>query len=72
MMDREKQHLVPEDQVQFLTVVVIPCIELVQIGLTNTIELLRDSQKLRDTWRQIIEMRGQRTWRQDDSYSTND
>lgn len=36
MMDREKQHMIPEDQVQFLTVVVMPCVELLKLILPNT------------------------------------
>lgn len=39
MMDREKQYMVPEDQVQFLTVVVKPCTELLKLLLANTEEL---------------------------------
>lgn len=36
MMDREKQHMIPADQVQFLSVVVQPCTELLFLLLPNT------------------------------------
>lgn len=39
MMDREKSHMIPEDQVQFLTVVVRPCTELLKLLLPNTEDL---------------------------------
>lgn len=67
MMDREKRHLMPEDQVQFLTVVVLPCNELLKKILPNSRELYDGCAKLRDAWKEIIEMRGQKVWKQNES-----
>lgn len=44
MMDREKQHLVPEDQVQFLTVVVIPCADLIQLVVPDTGDIVKEAE----------------------------
>lgn len=38
-MDREKQHSIPTDQVNFLNIVVIPCVELLKAILPNTEDL---------------------------------
>lgn len=42
MMDREKKHMIPIDQVQFLTVVVEPCTELLMVLLPNTEQLYEE------------------------------
>lgn len=39
MMDREKKHMIPADQVQFLSVVVEPCTEILMMLLPNTEQL---------------------------------
>lgn len=39
MMDRDKLYNVPEDQVQLLTIVVMPCCELLKMILPNTEDL---------------------------------
>lgn len=67
MMDRDKVNLIPEDQVQFLSVVVIPCTELLELVFPNTEDLKKGAKTLRDTWRRIIELRGQKLWRQEES-----
>lgn len=36
IMDREKQHTIPQDQVQFLSIIVIPCVDLLRVVLPNT------------------------------------
>lgn len=39
MMDRDKHVNIPEDQVQFLSVVILPCVELLNALMPNTTEL---------------------------------
>jgi cAMP and cAMP-inhibited cGMP 3',5'-cyclic phosphodiesterase 10 len=39
VMDRDKELCIPEDQIRFLNVVVIPCVELLRAMLPNTREL---------------------------------
>lgn len=67
LMDREKSQMVPEDQVQFLSVIVLPCVDLLQRILPNTRELHNEATRLRETWQEIIHLKGQKSWRQDDS-----
>lgn len=43
-MDREKTFLIPEDQVKFLNVVVIPCMDILRLLFPNTSDLY-DSAK---------------------------
>ncbi|XP_056644945.1 cAMP and cAMP-inhibited cGMP 3',5'-cyclic phosphodiesterase 10A-like [Diorhabda sublineata] len=67
LMDREKSQMVPEDQVQFLTVIVLPCMDLLQRIFPNTRELHMEASILKKTWQEIIALKGQKSWRQDDS-----
>ncbi|CAH1373880.1 hypothetical protein MTP99_015245 [Tenebrio molitor] len=53
IMDREKQHTIPEDQVQFLTIVVIPCVDLLRVVLPNTDDLYNEAVTLRNTWQEM-------------------
>lgn len=39
IMDREQTHTIVEDQIQFLQIVVIPCVDLLRLILPNTIDL---------------------------------
>lgn len=43
IMDREKQHSIPTDQVNFLNIVVIPCVELLKAILPNTEEMYQEA-----------------------------
>ncbi|KAK5650146.1 hypothetical protein RI129_001175 [Pyrocoelia pectoralis] len=72
MMDRDKQQFVLEEQVQFLSVVVIPCTELLELVFSNTDELRKGSKKLREIWKEMIELRGQKLWRSDEAVVAND
>nr|CAH7748344.1 unnamed protein product [Callosobruchus chinensis] len=67
LMDRDKSANVPEDQVQFLSVIVIPCVELLKNVLPNTWELHNEALTLKGTWQEIIQLKGVKSWRQDDS-----
>nr|XP_023015593.1 cAMP and cAMP-inhibited cGMP 3',5'-cyclic phosphodiesterase 10A-like [Leptinotarsa decemlineata] len=49
LMDREKSQMVPEDQVQFLTVIVLPCVELLRKIFPNTKDLHAEALLLKDT-----------------------
>lgn len=48
MMDREKKHMIPVDQVQFLTVVVEPCTEILKVLLPNTAPLNEECRYIFD------------------------
>ncbi|XP_060525449.1 cAMP and cAMP-inhibited cGMP 3',5'-cyclic phosphodiesterase 10A-like isoform X2 [Cylas formicarius] len=67
MMDRDKSAQVPEDQVQFLSVVVLPCTDLLKSVFPNCEDLSAEALLLRKTWQEIINLKGQKCWRQDDS-----
>ncbi|KAI4460298.1 cyclic nucleotide phosphodiesterase [Holotrichia oblita] len=43
MMDRDKQNMIPDDQVQFLNVLVMPCCDLLRKCLPNTENLYQDA-----------------------------
>ncbi|KAF5278629.1 hypothetical protein FQA39_LY00671 [Lamprigera yunnana] len=67
MMDRERSNEIPEDQAQFITVVLMPCVELLETLLPNTADLTEGARKVREAWWQLIELQGQRVWRQEES-----
>ncbi|XP_076250333.1 putative 3',5'-cyclic phosphodiesterase pde-5 [Rhynchophorus ferrugineus] len=67
LMDREKSALIPEDQVNFLTIIVLPCTDLLKSVLPNCSDLSDEATLLRKTWQEIIDLKGQKSWRQDDS-----
>ncbi|CAH0399676.1 unnamed protein product [Chilo suppressalis] len=67
MMDRRRSINQPAEQIQFLSVVVLPCVLLLQTVFPNTSPLTDNCRKTQDAWREEIEIRGQRLWRQDDS-----
>ncbi|XP_018329419.1 cAMP and cAMP-inhibited cGMP 3',5'-cyclic phosphodiesterase 10A-like [Agrilus planipennis] len=62
LMDREQYDYVPKDQVLFLEVVVLPCLEVLAEVLPNTEELLRQTLKVRQKWI-VIRDRGIEYWR---------
>ncbi|PSN33928.1 hypothetical protein C0J52_19328 [Blattella germanica] len=67
MMDREKQYSIPEDQIQFLSVVCLPCVELLCTLLPNCVDLLHQCKDLRDEWKEIMALKGVPVWRPEDS-----
>ncbi|GJQ85802.1 hypothetical protein Trydic_g20359 [Trypoxylus dichotomus] len=67
MMDRDKQNMIPDDQVQFLNVLVMPCCDLLRKCLPNTEELYQDAFNLREAWLNIIQVRNQRCWKPEES-----
>ncbi|KAK9688186.1 3prime5prime-cyclic nucleotide phosphodiesterase [Popillia japonica] len=67
LMNREKIFYQPEDQVTFLTVLVLPCTDLIRKLLLNCETLHIYATMLTDDWREIIKVRDMRCWRQDDS-----
>ncbi|XP_044258943.1 cAMP and cAMP-inhibited cGMP 3',5'-cyclic phosphodiesterase 10A-like [Tribolium madens] len=67
VMDREKENCIPEDQIRFLKVVVIPCVEIIRVILPNCRELYIGALRLRQTWEDIVKNTGRKIWRQDDS-----
>ncbi|CAK1541879.1 unnamed protein product [Leptosia nina] len=67
MMDRSRSLNQPAEQIQFLSVVVIPCLVMVQNIFPNTNPLLDNCRKTQEAWREEIEIRGQKLWRQSES-----
>ncbi|XP_044258941.1 cAMP and cAMP-inhibited cGMP 3',5'-cyclic phosphodiesterase 10A-like [Tribolium madens] len=67
MMDRDKSNFIPEDQVTFLSTVVLPCLDILRQLLPNTDVLYNDAKLLVQNWQDIIDVRGKKCWRQDDS-----
>ncbi|CAG9562355.1 unnamed protein product [Danaus chrysippus] len=67
MMDRRRSINQPAEQIQFLSVVVLPCLLLLQNIFPNTAQLTENCRKTQEAWHEEIEIRGQKLWRQDDS-----
>ncbi|CAG9858267.1 unnamed protein product [Phyllotreta striolata] len=67
LMDRDKSQMVPEDQVQFMTIIVLPCVDILINIFPNTVDLQIEAITLKKTWQEIIALKGQKSWRQDDS-----
>ncbi|XP_072932482.1 cAMP and cAMP-inhibited cGMP 3',5'-cyclic phosphodiesterase 10A-like [Epargyreus clarus] len=67
MMDRRRSVNQPAEQIQFLSVVVLPCLLLLQNLFPNTSPLTDNCRKTKDAWHEEIEIRGQKLWRQDES-----
>ncbi|CAG4929011.1 unnamed protein product [Colias eurytheme] len=67
MMDRRRRANQPAEQIQFLSVVVIPCLMMLQNVFPNTSVLLDNCRKTQEAWHEEIEIRGQKLWRQEDS-----
>ncbi|XP_037296198.1 LOW QUALITY PROTEIN: cAMP and cAMP-inhibited cGMP 3',5'-cyclic phosphodiesterase 10A [Manduca sexta] len=70
MMDRRRSINQPAEQIQFLSVVVLPCLLLLQNVFPNTAQLTDNCRKTQEAWHEEIEIRGQKLWRQDESIPT--
>ncbi|XP_047531073.1 cAMP and cAMP-inhibited cGMP 3',5'-cyclic phosphodiesterase 10A-like [Vanessa atalanta] len=67
MMDRRRSVNQPAEQIQFLSVVVVPCLLLLQNIFPNTSPLTDNCRKTQEAWHEEIEIRGQKLWRQDEA-----
>ncbi|CAH2046869.1 unnamed protein product, partial [Iphiclides podalirius] len=67
MMDRRRSANQPAEQIQFLSVVVLPCLMLLTSILPNTSPLLDNCRQTQEGWHEEIEMRGMKLWRQEES-----
>ncbi|KAJ2950908.1 hypothetical protein O0L34_g5277 [Tuta absoluta] len=67
MMDRKRSINQPAEQIQFLSVVVLPCLLLLQSIFPNTSRLTENCRKTQEAWHEEIEIRGQKLWRQEES-----
>ncbi|XP_050678798.1 cAMP and cAMP-inhibited cGMP 3',5'-cyclic phosphodiesterase 10A-like isoform X2 [Leptidea sinapis] len=67
MMDRNRRLNQPAEQIQFLSVVIIPCLMMLQTLFPNTSPLMENCKKTQEAWHEEIEIRGQKLWRQEDS-----
>ncbi|XP_049824772.1 cAMP and cAMP-inhibited cGMP 3',5'-cyclic phosphodiesterase 10A isoform X2 [Aethina tumida] len=66
-MDRDRESQIPDDQVYFQSVLVLPCYYILKVLLPSTMPLYVDAYKLKDCWAEIIEMKGSKHWRQFES-----
>ncbi|CAG4974720.1 unnamed protein product [Parnassius apollo] len=71
MMDRKRSINQPAEQIQFLSVVVLPCLMLLSNIFPNTSPLIDNCRKTQEGWHEEIEMRGMKLWRQEDSIPSN-
>nr|CAD7443993.1 unnamed protein product [Timema bartmani] len=67
MMDRDKQESIPDDQVQFLSVVCLPCFEILHSLLPNTEDILSLCLELKEAWKEIIMLREKKICKPDES-----
>nr|AGC92727.1 phosphodiesterase 10a-like protein [Heliconius erato] len=67
MMDRRRSVNQPAEQIQFLSVVVLPCLLLLQNVFPNTLPLIDNCRKTQEAWHEEINIRGQKLWRQEES-----
>ncbi|KAF9821122.1 hypothetical protein SFRURICE_001057 [Spodoptera frugiperda] len=67
MMDRRRSINQPAEQIQFLSVVVLPCLLMLQNVFPNTSPLTDNCRKTQEAWHEEIEIRGQKLWRQEES-----
>ncbi|CAK1585133.1 unnamed protein product [Parnassius mnemosyne] len=67
MMDRKRRINQPAEQIQFLSVVVLPCLMLLSNIFPNTSPLIDNCRKTQEGWHEEIEMRGMKLWRQEES-----
>ncbi|XP_021206660.2 cAMP and cAMP-inhibited cGMP 3',5'-cyclic phosphodiesterase 10A [Bombyx mori] len=71
MMDRRRSINQPAEQIQFLSVVVFPCLMLLQNFFPNIVQLMENCRKTQEAWHEEIETRGQRLWRQGESVAAS-
>ncbi|CAH0683311.1 unnamed protein product [Spodoptera exigua] len=67
MMDRRRSINQPAEQIQFLSVVVLPCLLMLQNVFPNTSPLTDNCRKTQEAWHEEIEIRGHKLWRQQES-----
>ncbi|XP_068617284.1 cAMP and cAMP-inhibited cGMP 3',5'-cyclic phosphodiesterase 10A-like [Battus philenor] len=67
MMDRRRRINQPAEQIQFLSVVVLPCLMLLTNIFPNTCQLMDNCRETQEAWHEEIEMRGMKLWKQDES-----
>lgn len=61
-MDREKKDFLFENQVQFLSVIVIPCMETVS-RIFNTISpMVRETKELLQEWKELLQIKEESLW----------
>lgn len=61
MMDREKENLVPEDQIHFISVIVSPATELLRSLMPNTVDLNKECRNLQSSWQDILDSRDRKS-----------
>lgn len=66
-MDRDKKGMIAENQVQFLSVVVLPCVETVSRIFGALSPMVWDCKTLVSQWRDLIKLKEQNTWKPEES-----
>lgn len=66
-MDRAFADMVPENQVQFISVVVLPCVETLSRIFTTLSPMVWDTKELLKQWKEIVEMKDKDTWKPEES-----
>lgn len=61
MMDREKENLIPEDQIHFISVIVSPATELLRSLMPNTVDLNKECRNLQSSWQDILDSRDRKS-----------
>lgn len=66
-MDRDMKDLIAENQVQFLSVVVLPCVETVSRIFGTLSPMVWDCKILVSQWKDLVLLKDQDTWKPDES-----
>lgn len=69
-MDRDMKHMIADNQVQFLSTVVIPCVEIVSRFFSCLNPVLLDTKSLLKQWEELAQGRNCDYWRPEDSLSS--
>lgn len=70
-MDRDLNDMVPENQVQFMSIVVLPCVETLSRIFTTLSPMVWDTRGLLKQWKEIVEMKSKNTWKPEDSFPSS-
>lgn len=61
-MDREKKDFLFENQVQFLSVIVIPCVETISRIFSSISPMVRDTKDLLNQWKELLIIKDDDLW----------
>lgn len=67
-MDRDKHDMFAENQVQFLSVVVLPCVQTVARIFNSLVPLAHETKSLVNQWKEIVANKQKDTWKPQESF----